>query len=198
MSEAPIRRVFVVSGPSGVGKSTLIRELLAADAELRLSVSSTTRAPREGEQDGRDYHFISREQFERMIGAKQFLEWARVYDNYYGTALHNVEQILKDGHHAVLDIDTQGAMHIKGMARGAVFIFITPPSLEALEERLRDRRTETDESFQRRMARAEHEMSFRDQYDYVVSNDHIRDAVQEFRRIIDAEKKRPVPFECPI
>ena len=198
MSEAPIRRVFVVSGPSGVGKSTLIRELLAADSELRLSVSSTTRDPREGEQEGRDYHFIDRATFERMIAANEFLEWARVYDHYYGTSRKNVERIHREGHHAVLDIDTQGAMRIKGISRGAVFIFITPPSLEELEHRLRDRRSETDHSFARRMAQAEHEMSFRDQYDYVIANDQVDAALKELRAIVEQEKARAVPFEFPI
>ena len=198
MSEPPIRRVFVVSGPSGVGKSTLIRELLAADAELRLSVSSTTRDPREGEQEGRDYHFIDRATFERMIAANEFLEWARVYDHYYGTSRKNVERIHREGHHAVLDIDTQGAMRIKGISRGAVFIFITPPSLEALEQRLRDRHSETDLSFARRMAQAEHEMSFRDQYDYVIANDQVDAALKELRAIVEQEKARAVPFEFPI
>jgi guanylate kinase len=191
-------RVFVVSGPSGVGKSTIIRGALETDPELRLSVSSTTRAPREGEQEGRDYHFIDRAEFERMIEAGEFLEWARVYDNYYGTLRANVERILAGGHHAVLDVDTQGAMSIRGMSRGAVFIFITPPSLEALEKRLRERGSETDSSFARRMARAEHEMSFRDQYDYLVANDDKDRAIQEFRRILGQEKQRPVPFVCPI
>jgi guanylate kinase len=193
-----MRRVFVVSGPSGVGKSTIIRGALETDPELRLSVSSTTRAPREGEQEGRDYHFIDRAEFERMIEAGEFLEWARVYDHYYGTSRANVERILAGGHHAVLDIDTQGAMNIKGMSRGAVFIFITPPSLEALEKRLRKRGSETDSSFARRMARAEHEMSFRDRYDYLVANDDKDRAIQEFRRILSQEKQRPVPFVCPI
>jgi guanylate kinase len=198
VSKAPVRRVLVVSGPSGVGKSTLIRDLLASDPELRLSVSSTTRDPRQGEQDGRDYHFIDRATFERMIEANEFLEWARVYDNYYGTSRKNVERILAEGHHAVLDIDTQGAMRIKGMSRGAVFIFITPPSLQALERRLRDRRSETDRSFAKRMAQAEHEMSFRDQYDYIVANDEIDLALKELRGIVEQEKARAIPFVCPI
>jgi len=195
---SPVHRVFVVSGPSGVGKSTIIRQVLAADPELKLSVSHTTRDPRAGEQDGRDYHFISREAFVGEIEDNEFLEWAKVYDNYYGTSRKQVEQILKSGRHAVLDIDTQGAMRIKDMSRGAVFIFITPPSLQALEKRLRDRRSETDRSFQKRMAQAEHEMSFAKQYDYVVSNDEIEHAVHAFREILDKEKKKAVEFVCPV
>jgi guanylate kinase len=194
----PVRRVFVVSGPSGVGKSTIIRQVLAADAELKLSVSHTTRGPRAGEQDGRDYHFISRQEFEAEIARDEFLEWAKVYDNYYGTLRKQVRQILANGQHALLDIDTQGAMRIKGMSRGAVFIFITPPSLQALEQRLRDRRSETDRSFQKRMAQAEHEMSFASQYDYVVANDEIEHAVQAFREIVEKEKRNPVEFVCPV
>lgn len=191
-------RVFVVSGPSGVGKSTIIRQVLDADPELKLSVSHTTRAPRKGEKEGRDYHFITREEFEREIGSNEFLEWAKVYDNYYGTSRKQVEAILKAGRHAVLDIDTQGAMRIKQISRGAVFIFVTPPSLHALEQRLRDRRSETDRSFQKRMAQAEHEMSFADQYDYVIANDEIDSAVKAFHDLLKKEKENRVDFVCPI
>jgi guanylate kinase len=193
-----VHRVFVVSGPSGVGKSTIIRRVLEADSELKLSVSHTTREPRQGEQDGRDYHFIDRAEFEREIAADEFLEWAKVYDNYYGTLRKQVEQILHDGRHALLDIDTQGAMRIKGMSRGAVFIFITPPSIQALEKRLRDRKSESEQSFRRRMAQAEHEMSFAKQYDYVISNDEIETAVQAFQDILAREKSKPIDFVCPV
>jgi guanylate kinase len=192
----PTHRVFVVSGPSGVGKSTLIREVMRQDPELRLSISSTTRSPREGEQDGRDYYFVERAEFERMIEAGAFLEWAQVYDNYYGSSRSHVERILAAGQHAMMDVDTQGAMNIKKLCSGAVFIFIMPPSIKALEERLRDRRSETEESFQRRMAWAQHEISFKDQYDYVIANDSVEHAVSEFRRVLESEKRKNVPFGC--
>jgi guanylate kinase len=194
----PVHRVFVVSGPSGVGKSTIIRRVLEADPALKLSVSHTTRHPRQGEEDGRDYHFTSRETFEREIEADEFLEWAKVYDNYYGTSRKQVEEILAGGKHAVLDIDTQGAMAIKKISRGAVYIFITPPSIGILERRLRDRRSEDEDSFARRMAKAEHEISFSDQYDYVVPNDDVETTVKAFQDIIAQEKRKDVAFVCPV
>jgi guanylate kinase len=189
-------RVFVVSGPSGVGKSTLIREVMRRDSELRLSISSTTRTPREGEEHGRDYFYVERGEFERMIEAGAFLEWAQVYENYYGSSRSHVESILASGQHALMDVDTQGAMNIKKLCSGAVLIFIMPPSLKALEERLRDRHSETEESFQRRMAWAQHEISFKDRYDYVVANDNIDHAVEEFQRVLESEKRKDIPFEC--
>jgi len=190
------QRVFVVSGPSGAGKSTLIREVLRQDPELRLSISSTTRAPRQGEEDGRDYFFIARQDFERKIEQGGFLEWARVYDNYYGSSRAHVEDILAAGQHVLMDVDTQGAISIKRLCTGAVFIFIMPPSLQVLEERLRDRGSETEESFQRRMARAQHEISFKDRYDCVIVNTHIDTAVEELRRVLASEKRKNIPFDC--
>jgi guanylate kinase len=188
--------VFVVSGPSGVGKSTLIREVMRRDPELTLAVSCTTRAPRENEVHGRDYFFVPREEFERMIGQNAFLEWAEVYGNYYGSSREHVQDILKSGRHALMDVDTQGAMNIKRLCTGAVFIFITPPSLKVLESRLRDRHSETEESFQRRMAHAQHEISFKDRYDYVVPNDDVEKATRRFERILKSEKKKGVSFDC--
>jgi len=189
-------RVFVVSGPSGVGKSTLIHEVMRRDPELKLSISSTTRGPREGEEHGRDYFFVQREEFERMIENGEFLEWAEVYDNYYGSSRQHVESILASGRHALMDVDTQGAMNIKKLCSGAVFIFIMPPSIQALEERLRDRRSETEESFQRRMAWAQHEISFKDQYDYTIANTSVDEAVEQLSRVIEAEKVKNIPFDC--
>lgn len=187
-------RVFVISGPSGVGKTTLIRHILDANPDIQLSVSATTRAPRPGEVDGRDYIFLDRRRFEAMIEAGAFLEWARVYGNYYGTSREHVEAILQAGRHALLDIDTQGALSIKRLTAGAAFIFITPPSLDNLRQRLRDRGSESAESLARRLAKAEHEMSHREAYDHVVVNDDVERAARELQAIIDRERQRPVAF----
>lgn len=190
-------RVFVISGPSGVGKSTIINATLAADPTLRLSVSCTTRAPRDGEADGRDYYFVNRTEFEARIADQAFLEWARVYDNYYGTSRAEVQRILDAGHHAVLDLDTQGARQIQAACHGASYIMIVPPSLEVLAARLRERGSESDHTFAQRMARAEHELGHREIYDHEVVNDQIEAAIARFREVIDAEKARHVTFECP-
>ncbi len=195
MTEAAAKRVIVVSGPSGVGKSTIIHRVIEEDGELRLSVSSTTRPPRPGEEHARDYFFVDRKQFKESIAANAFLEWAQVYDNYYGTALQHVQDILADGHHALLDIDTQGTLSIKRACSGVVYVFVMPPSVEILAERLRLRGSESDRSFSSRMARAEHEMSFQSEYDYTVVNKELDSAVADFRHILDVEKSKPIRFE---
>ena len=194
MTEAAAKRVIVVSGPSGVGKSTIMHRAIEEDGELRLSVSSTTRPPRPGEEHARDYFFVDREQFEQTIADNAFLEWAQVYDNYYGTALQHVQDILDAGHHALLDIDTQGTLSIKRACTGVVYVFVMPPSVEILAERLRHRGSESNRSFSSRMARAEHEMSFQSEYDYTVVNKDLDSAAAEFRRILEVEKAKPIPF----
>lgn len=188
-------RVFVVSGPSGTGKSSIINAALARMERLRLSVSLTTRPPRAGEVDGRDYHFVTREAFERLIAQDAFLEWAEVYGNLYGTSRQHVEAILAEGCHALLDLDTQGALSMQRAYAGAVYVFIRPPSLGELEARLRARKSETPESLQRRLAQAEHELSFIPRYDYVVENDLLEPSIERFMTIVQAEAARPVRFE---
>jgi len=188
-------RVFIVSGPSGVGKSSIIHAVLARRPSLRLSVSTTTRPPRPGEVDGVDYHFVSLEDFERRIREGDFLEWARSYDNYYGTGAHEIERIQADGCHALLDVDTQGAQQVQAGHRGAVYIFIAPPDLDTLEARLRGRGTETEEVLQKRLARAADEISRSHLYEHLIVNQVVEDAVQEFLAIIDREAERPVAFE---
>jgi len=187
-------RVFIVSGPSGVGKSSIIREVLARRPSVHTTVSTTTRPPRPGEQDGVAYHFVDTATFERMIAAGDFLEWARSYDHYYGTGLHEIERIHVAGCDALLDIDTQGALTIQGAYTGAVYVFVKPPDLASLEARLRGRDTESEAVLRKRLARAEQEISHADRYDYVVVNRVVDDAVREVLAIIDREKERPVPF----
>jgi guanylate kinase len=187
-------RVFVVSGPSGVGKSSIIGSVLAQRPNLRLSVSTTTRAPRPGEVEGREYHFVDVAAFERAIAAGGFLEWARSYDNYYGTGAGEIERIHAQGCHALLDVDTQGALQIQRGYTGAVYIFIRPPDLAALEQRLRGRGTESDEVILKRLARAGQEIGKADKYDYVLVNRVLEDAVREFLALVDEEGERAVPF----
>ena len=189
-----IPRVFVLSGPSGVGKSSIIDTLLARKPNLRLSVSTTTRPRREGEVAGQQYFFVDQARFQHMIEQEEFLEWARIYDNCYGTGVRQIEDSLSANLHALLDLDTQGAMQIKRTYDGAVYFFIKPPSLADLEARLRGRATETEQVLSKRLARAEHEISFSDQYDHVIVNDAIEEAVQALIDIIDREEERPVKF----
>lgn len=190
----PTSRVFIVSGPSGVGKSSIISEVLARRPQVRLSVSTTTRPPRPGEADGEHYHFVDTATFERRIAEGGFLEWARSYDNYYGTGLREIQRILAAGCHALLDVDTQGALAIQGAYAGAVYVFIRPPDLATLEARLRGRGTETETSLRKRLDRAEQEMSLAGRYDYVLVNHVVEDVVREFLAIIDREQERPVTF----
>ncbi len=190
-------RVFVVSGPSGVGKTTIIKEVVRRTPGMRISVSMTTRPRRPGEIHGRDYFFVSREEFQQRAANLEFLEWALIYDNFYGTHDDHIRQILAANTHALLDLDTQGAMQIKENCVGATFVFIKPPSVDELGTRLRGRGTESPANLQKRLARAAHEMSFESQYDYVIVNQSVDQAVGEFLSIISKEQQRPVKFAIP-
>jgi guanylate kinase len=187
-------RVFVVSGPSGVGKTSILNAVRRRTPAMRLSVSFTTRSPRPAEIHGRDYFFVSREEFQRRIGEGDFLEWAQVYDQFYGTSLRVIREILAARVHALLDLDTQGARAIRERCDGAVLLFIEPPSLPALEARLRGRGTESEASLTKRLKWAEHELSYRHLYDYRIVNDAIDKAVDRFMEIIAVEQERDVPF----
>ena len=187
-------RVFIVSGPSGVGKSSIIHGVLDRREDVRLSVSTTTRGVREGEEEGRDYYFADNGEFKQMIARDGFLEWARSYGNYYGTGRTQIENILSQGCHALLDIDTQGALNIQKKFRGAVFIFITPPSLAQLEARLRGRGSETPESLEKRLQRAGTEIGLSDRYDHIIVNSTVEEAVTNFLKIMNREAEREVDF----
>ena len=187
-------RVFIVSGPSGVGKSSIIHGVLDRREDVRLSVSTTTRETREEEEEGRDYYFVDKAEFERMIARDWFLEWARSYGNYYGTGRTQIEDILSQGCHALLDIDTQGALNIQKRFSGAVYIFIAPPSLSVLEERLRGRGSETPESLKRRLQRAGAEIELSHRYDHVIVNTTIEAGVSGFLDILEKEAARNVDF----
>jgi guanylate kinase len=176
-------QLFVISAPSGVGKTTIIRSILSEGASLRFSVSCTTRLPREGEIPGRDYHFLSREEFESGIQAGRFLEWAHVHGQYYGTDGEQIEEWLIDGEDVLLDIDVQGARQVRCAHPQAHTIFILPPSLEALEERLRGRGTESQEQLATRLAAARREIQEAHWYDYIVVNGIVREAAADLQAI---------------
>lgn len=182
--------LIVVSGPSAAGKGTVCRELLNCQPDLVFSVSATTRPPRPGEVDGKNYYFVSREEFERMVAAGEMLEWAEVYGNLYGTPRKAVVEWLDQGRDVLLEIDIQGARQVRRQFPRGVFIFLIPPSLAELERRIRERGTETEEAVQRRLASAAAEIAACREYDYVVVNDRVEDAVAKIRAIITAEKCR--------
>lgn len=172
-------RLFIVSGPSGAGKSSLCAALLQRCSNLKLSISCTTRAPRPGEQDGREYHFLSVSEFERQRGAGAFLEWANVHGNLYGTRQSDVEQMLAGGADVLLEIDWQGAAQVAARMPEAIRIFILPPSLEALRQRLTGRGQDNEEVISRRVAAAEAEMSHADEAHHVVVNADFDAALDE-------------------
>lgn len=182
--------MIVVSGPSGTGKGTVCGELLACTPQLAYSISATTRAPREGEADGVNYYFLTREQFEQEIAAGGFLEYADVYGNYYGTPLKKIEERLAAGQDILLEIDTQGALNVMKKCPEGVFIFLLPPSMEELEHRIRGRGTESEESLQRRLGAAREEIELGRKYAYAVVNVTVKQAVERIQGIIMAEHSR--------
>ncbi|BER92123.1 guanylate kinase [Atrimonas thermophila] len=182
--------LFVISGPSGVGKSTVRKEVMKRCSGLRYSISCTTRPPREGEINGVDYLFVDLSTFEAMKRQGEFLEWARVHGNYYGTPRKPIEEWLKKGEDVILEIDVQGAKQVKKNFKGGVFIFIAPPSLKALEERLKKRNTDREDEILLRMTNARIEMQCISDYDYLVVNDQLEEAVNKLLSIIIAERCR--------
>ncbi len=184
-------RLFVVSAPSGAGKTTLCARLLQDLRErLVLSISSTTRAPRGEEQHGREYYFLSREDFRRDIDAGLFAEWADVHDNYYGTSREVIDDAFAEGKHVLLDIDVQGAESLrKAYPRECYTIFISPPSLEVLEQRLRSRATDSEETIQKRVRNARREMAEKAKFDSVIVNDTRERAYLELKAVVLREMK---------
>ena len=178
-------RLIVVSGPSGAGKSTLIRAALDAIRELAYSVSATTRKPRPGEVNGRDYIFLSREEFERWIEAGYFLEWAEYSGNLYGTPEHRVEEMLESGLSVILEIELQGARQVHSERPDAVMVFVRTPSMEETRRRLEGRATETSEALEQRMATALEEIAARDEFDYEIVNGDREQARREMIEIME-------------
>ena len=181
--------LVVISGPSGAGKGTLVKRLCEINPEIKLSVSATTRAPRNGERHGKNYFFITREEFEKMIAKDKFLEYAKAYDNYYGTPKEYVDKWLETND-VVLEIEMQGAGQIKKKMPDALLIFIVPPSLSELYRRLKGRKSETDEQLKKRTDAARDELDMAVNYDYIVINDEVDKATLKIKNIIEAHKCR--------
>lgn len=184
--------LIVFSGPSGAGKDTILKRLMETDPNLRLSVSATTRAPRQGETDGVDYHFISRDRFQSMLAQGQLLESAEYCGNCYGTPSQPIADWQAEGHDVILEIEVQGGSQIKQKRPDCVSIFILPPSLEKLEQRLKGRGTEADDVIAARLATARKEITEAVHYDYCVMNDTVEKAVEEINQIICAEKHKVI------
>ena len=182
--------LVVISAPSGGGKGTILKELFAKDDNLVLSVSATTRSPRPGEEHRKQYYFLQKEEFEELISQGKMLEYAQYVGNYYGTPREPVEQWMAQGKDVVLEIEVQGGAQIKKLMPGCVSIFILPPSMEVLEKRLRDRGTEEDATVRKRLEKAREEIPHAKDYDYVVFNDRLEDAVEDLRAILRAEKRK--------
>ena len=183
-SEHRVGRLFVLSGPSGAGKGTLRENALKDIPDLVYSISCTTRHPRDGETDGVQYRFITREDFADRIARDEFLEYAHVHDDMYGTLKADVMNVLNAGKNVLLEIDVQGALQVKAKFPEAVLVFVDVPSIQELERRLRDRHTETESALQTRLANAVKERSLKDKYDYIIVNDTLESACAELRRII--------------
>lgn len=182
--------LIVLSGPAGVGKGTVCNALRAENTNIRYSVSATTRAPREGEVDGVNYFFKTREQFEQMIKNNELLEWAEYVGNYYGTPIDYVRNTIDNGHDIILEIEVQGALKVKEKFPDGVFIFLAPPSLKELRKRIVGRGTESEEVINKRMKVAREEIEMMKNYDYVVENDEVSRAVERIKAIVLAEHCR--------
>ena len=180
-------KLYVFSAPSGSGKTTIVRDVLKNFPEFVFSVSATTRKRRSSEKEGVDYFFISEEEFNKKIDTGEFVEWEKFYDYYYGTLKNFVDGNLAKGLSTVFEVDVKGALSIKKAYKNSVLIFIAPPSIDALKDRLIKRNTETDEDLKKRIERAEMELSFKDQFDYVVSNVNLEEAKKEVKKIIKKE-----------
>ncbi len=183
--------LFVISAPSGSGKTTLVRRLLDTLDDVQFSISFTTRSVRGSERDGIDYHFIAEESFRSKIEEGEFLEWAEVHGNLYGTSKTETERIRAGGEDILMDVDVQGAMQVRKAQPDAVTLFIMPPSFGVLEERLRGRRQDSDKVIEGRLDEARHEIHYYKDYDYVLVNDSVERTSELFKAIVLAERMRP-------
>lgn len=181
------KKLFVLSGSSGVGKGTVLKGFLDKNPNFMLSISCTTRSPRQGEVDGVNYFFLSKEDFKNCIENNKFLEWAEFAGNFYGTKKKYINQCLQEGKDIILEIDTQGALQVKKQMPEAVLIFICPPSYETLESRLRGRHTEDEATIQKRLEQVKVELERAEKFDYKIVNDNLEDAINELSRVISGE-----------
>ncbi len=189
----PLKRqgiIFVISAPSGTGKTTLSRKLVSSRLELKRSVSVTTRTPRKGELDGRDYVFVTPREFKNLQQKGELLEWARIFDNFYGTPRQYVEERRHQGEDILLSLDVQGAMQVKKKIPDAILIFVAPPSIEDLRKRLMRRHTDNLQEIEKRLKVARRELLYLKRYNYALVNNDIREAVAHLRSIITAERLR--------
>jgi guanylate kinase len=185
--------LYVVVAPSGAGKTSLVNKLLEREANIHLSVSYTTRPPRDGEKDGREYHFIDKAAFEKMIEQGDFLEHANVYGNYYGTSRRWIERELAGDHDVLLEIDWQGAKQLRGLFRNMVGIFILPPSIEELRKRLESRGKDAPETIERRMASAREDISHVLEFEYIIVNERFEEALAELESVVRATRVSRAP-----
>lgn len=181
--------LYILSGPSGAGKGTVREKVFERLDGISYSVSCTTRKPREGEIDGKDYHFIAVDEFKRQIAENMFLEWAEVHGNFYGTSRAFIEQLLDKGTDVMLEIDVQGALQVKEKMPEGITVFLSPPSMEILEERLRGRGTNDEKDIKLRMKNAETEMSYADKYDHRIINDDANRASEELMNLINSYRR---------
>ncbi|OIO19620.1 MAG: guanylate kinase [Ignavibacteria bacterium CG1_02_37_35] len=178
-------KIFVITAPSGTGKTTIIRSILKKLPDVVYSISATTRGKRANEKDGVDYFFIDEAAFQQKISDHQFVEWEKVYDYYYGTPKFFVEKVISEGNSILLELEVKGALSIKKVFPQAIMIFLLPPSLEILEKRLRERKTESEEDFQKRIERAKMELSLKDKFDYFIVNNNLNTAILELKEVIE-------------
>ena len=190
-------KLLLFCGPSGSGKTTIVHDLLASDPRLKFSVSATTRNKRANETDGEDYHFISVEEFKRRIANDEFVEWEEVYTNgYYGTLKSEIETIWSEGKIPVFDVDVEGGIKIKSIfSEQLLAVFVRPPSIEILHQRLKARNSETPESFKARIVKAEHELTYADKFDHIIVNDTLEKALEEAHRLVNEFVKVTVKGE---
>lgn len=182
--------LFIVSAPSGAGKTTLCKKLSSMFPDLKHSVSYTTRQKRKGEVNNKDYTFISKEEFRQLVKKGEFIEWAKVHGNFYGTSRVKLDSMLNKGINVILDVDTQGAKQIRKKRKDGIYIFILPPSMRILRERLRNRKSNSEEEIKRRLERARDEIRDYKMYDYVIINDRFEDALNGLKAIVLSEKLR--------
>lgn len=179
-----VGKLFIISAPSGAGKTSLVRALLEKDPSIQLSISYTTRAPRPGEVNGNDYHFVNLDSFKEMIARDEFLEWAEVYGNYYGTSRIWIEQQLQQGRDILLEIDWQGAAQVKKLFPQAISLFIEPPSITELEKRLRNRGQDSETVIQKRVQAAQEDMMHRNEFDHIIINSIFETALEDLLSVI--------------